>query len=184
MSIFKKNIKVSSEEELINLAKKNSKYFTPIYNQYHEQIFRFVYQRMKNQDDAADVTSQVFLNALLNLNKYEFRGFPFSSWLYRIAINEVNQHYRKTNNKRFVNVEDANIKDIIEESGADFDEEKREKLLQALASLNQEKLMIIELRFFEKRAFKEIAQVLNITEDNAKVKTYRVLEEMKKRMIN
>ena len=44
--------------------------------------------------------------------------------------------------------------------------------------------MIIELRFFEKRAFKEIAQVLNITENNAKVKTYRVLEEMKKRMIN
>ena len=92
MAMFNKYREVKSERELINLAKKNSKYFEPIYKKYHEQIFRFVYQRLNNEDDAADITSQVFLKALLNLEKYEFRGFPFSSWLYRIALNEVNQH--------------------------------------------------------------------------------------------
>jgi len=183
MSLFKKNKKTLSEKELISLAKRDSNYFAPIYKKYHEQIFRFVYQRMENQDAAADITSQVFLKALVNLKKYEFRGFPFSSWLYRIALNEVNQHYRQTKKTRMVNLDENNIKEIIEESGSVFNEEKREKLISALGSLDDEKLMLIEMRFFEKRRFKEIAQVLNITENNAKVKTYRVLEEMKKKML-
>lgn len=180
MSIFKKNRVIKSEKDLIDLAKMNSKYFAPIYKNYHEQIYRFVYQRMDNLNDASDVTSQVFLNALLNLRKYEHRGFPFSSWLYRIAINEVNQFYRKSNNKRTVSLNEENIKDLIVEYGEVFDESKREKLLKALSSLKEDKLILIEMRFFEKKAFKEIGQVLNITENNAKVKTYRVLEEMKK----
>ncbi|PCJ27677.1 MAG: hypothetical protein COA97_03400 [Flavobacteriales bacterium] len=183
MSTFNKNRNIKSEKDLINFAKKNSKYFAPIYKKYHEQIFRFVYQRMDNQDDAADITSQVFLKALVNLNKYEFRGHPFSSWLYRIALNEVNQHYRKTKSKRTVNLDENNIKEIIEETGNSFDEEKRNKLLETLSFLSPEKLSLIELRFFEKRSFKEIGEVLNITENNAKVRTYRVLKEMKKNML-
>jgi len=183
MAMFNKYREVKSEKELINLAKKNSKYFEPIYKKYHEQIFRFVYQRLNNEDDAADITSQVFLKALLNLEKYEFRGFPFSSWLYRIALNEVNQHYRKTKNKRSVNLEEEHLKDIAEESGNTFNQEKREKLLTTLTNLEEQKLILIEMRFFEKRSFKEIGRVLNITENNAKVRTYRVLEEMKKIML-
>ena len=66
MAMFNKYREVKSEKELINLAKNNSNYFDPIYTKYHEQIFRFVYQRLNNQDDAADITSQVFLKALLN----------------------------------------------------------------------------------------------------------------------
>ncbi len=183
MSIFNKNKNVKSEKDLINLAKQDSNYFAPIYKKYHEQIFRFIYQRMESQDDAADITSQVFLKALINLNKYEFRGYPFSSWLYKIALNEVNQHYRNTKNKRLVNIDETEIKEIIVESGDFFNEEKREKLLKTLSELNEEKLILIEMRFFEKRAFKEIGQILNITENNAKVRTYRVLEEMKGKML-
>ena len=184
MSIFKKNIGVKSEKDLIELAKMDSKYFTPIYKNYHEQIYRFVYQRMDNGSDAKDITSQVFLKALINLEKYEFRGYPFSSWLYRIALNEVNQFYRKSKNKRLVSLNENNIQELIEESGDTFNEEKREKLLAVLGTLNEDKLTLIEMRFFEKRAFKEIGQVLNITENNAKVRTYRILEEMKKAMSN
>ena len=155
MSVFKKNNAIKSERSLINQAKKNSAYFAPLYKKYHEQIFRFVYQRIANQDDAADTTSQVFLKALINLSKYEDRGHPFSSWLYRIALNEVNQHYRTTKNKRFTSLDENNIREIIEESGTVFNEEKREKLLQTLAKLKIEKLTLVEMRFFEKRSFKE-----------------------------
>ena len=183
MSKIEKNIKVKSEKDLIDLAKNNSNYFAPIYKNYHEQIFRFVYQRMDSEADAADITSQIFLKALINLNKYEHRGFPFSSWLYRIALNEVNQHYRKNKKERSVSLDESNIKDIIEESGVGFDEGKRDKLIMVLSEMEEEKLALIEMRFFEKRAFKEMAIILNISENNAKVKTYRVLEEMKRKMI-
>jgi len=184
ISIFhRKKIKLKSEEELINFAKKDSRYFTPIYEKYHDPIFRFIYQRMDSDDDASDLTSQVFLKALLNLSKYEFKGFPFSSWLYRIALNEVNQFYRQTKNKRTINIDEINLKVVVEETGEAYDQIKREKLLSSLSNLNEDKLTLIEMRFFEKRAFKEIATILNISENNAKVRTYRVLDEMKKNML-
>jgi RNA polymerase sigma-70 factor (ECF subfamily) len=183
-SFFRKNIiAVNSEEELINLAKKDSRYFAPIYKRYHEQIFRFIYQRMDCIDDADDITSQVFLKALVHLPKYINKGFPFSSWLYKIALNEVNMFYRKTKKQRAINVEENEIKEIIEEANENYSDENREKLLQLLAQLEEDKLTLIEMRFFEKRSFKEISELLGITENNAKVKTYRLLEEMKKNML-
>jgi len=175
--------KIKSEEDLINAAKKDSNYFAPIYQRYYEQLFLFIYQRMDSETDAEDLTSQVFLKALINLNKFEFRGFPFSSWLYKIALNEVNQYYRKTKNKRTINLEEHHIKDIIIETSNQYDERKRDQLIKILSLLDENKLILIEMRFFEKRSFKEIAQVLNITENNAKVRTYRVLDQMKKNML-
>lgn len=183
MSIFKKNRKVKNEVELIDLAKKDSRYFTPIYNKYYEPIFRFIYQRMDEKEAAADIVSQVFLKALVNINKYEHKGFPFSSWLYRIATNEINQYYRNNKKGRTVNLDENDIKVVIEEVELPFNIEKRDLLIATLASLKQEKIELIEMRFFEKRSFKEMGSILNITENNAKVKTYRVLEEMKKIML-
>lgn len=182
-SLFNKKGKTpTSEKELIDLAKKDNRYFTPIYKKYHEPIFRFVYQRLDSKDDASDITSQVFLKALVNLKKYEHKGFPFSSWLYKIALNEINQFYRTQAKKRTVNVDENQLKDVVEEVGEQYDETNQQQLLKALAVLEGEKLSLIEMRFFEKRAFKEMAQILNITENNAKVKTYRVLDELKKMM--
>lgn len=179
----RKKSEFSSEQDLITHAKKDSRYFAPIYEKYHEQIFRFVNQRMNNEEDASDLTSAVFLKVLINLNNYIDKGHPFSSWLYKIALNEVNQYYRKTNKQRVVNIDEKDLEDIIEETNDTFSHEKREKLIKTLANLADEKLTIIEMRFFEKRSFKEIAEVLNITENNAKVRTYRVLEEMKRNML-
>ena len=65
-NLFNKRVnKIKSEKDLIDLAKKDSRYFAPIYKKYHEPIFRFVYQRMDSQADASDITSQVFLKALI-----------------------------------------------------------------------------------------------------------------------
>lgn len=180
-SLFnKKGKNPTSEKELIDLAKKDNRYFTPIYKKYHEPIFRFIYQRLDSKDDASDIASQVFLKALINLKKYQHKGFPFSSWLYKIALNEINQFYRTQSKKRTINVNENQLKDVVEEVGELYDEGKQQQLVKALAGLTGEKLILIEMRFFEKRPFKEMAQILNITENNAKVKTYRVLDELKK----
>ena len=179
---YKRTNKVKSEKDLIDLAKKDSRYFAPVYKKYHEPIFRFVYQRMDSQADASDITSQVFLKALLNLPKYQHKGYPFSSWLYKIALNEVNQFYRGNNKSRTVNVDETQLKEVVEETDQLYDQDKQNKLIKALSQLKEDKLNLIEMRFFEKRSFKEIASILGITENNAKVKTYRALDEVKKMM--
>lgn len=169
-----------TENDYVEAAKKNPAKFEVLYNKYYEPIFRFIFQRMDDKEMAYDITSQVFLKALTNLKKYQYRGVPFSSWLYRIALSEINQFFRDKKAERTVNVDTTDIKDMVDILEEDFLEEYKPKLVNAIATLDEESLLLIEMRFFEKRAFKEIAEILNITENNAKVKTYRVLDKLKK----
>jgi RNA polymerase sigma-70 factor (ECF subfamily) len=169
------------EEELIWIlrAQKNPESFGPLYKKYHEQIFRYIYQRMNDEELAFDITSQVFIKAMTNLHKYEYRGVPFASWLYRIAKSELYQSFRNKKAERTVNLESYHLTDIMEEIEEEDLEHQKSNLLLTLVKLNEKDLQLIEMRFFEKRSFKEIGEILEITENNAKVKTFRALEKLK-----
>jgi RNA polymerase sigma-70 factor (ECF subfamily) len=169
------------EEELswIRRAQKDPESFGPLYKKYHEQIFRYVYQRMDDEETAFDVTSQVFLKALNNLHRYEYRGVPFSSWLYRIAKSELYQSFRDKKAQRTVNIDSFQLCELIEEFVDDEKEENRKKLFKSLKLMKEKDMQLIEMRFFEKRSFREIGEILEITENNAKVKTFRAIEKLK-----
>ncbi|MDQ3190222.1 MAG: sigma-70 family RNA polymerase sigma factor [Bacteroidota bacterium] len=175
----KSDKQIRSEIDLIKAAQRNPAYFEVLYNKYYEQLLKFIYQRVNSKDTAFDITSQVFLKALVNLPRYQPKGVPFSAWLYRIAINEMNRMFKTNVAQRALNVEMNMVGDIMEEMKEDNQEEKHNQLIDALTRLEEPDLQMIEMRFFEKRAFKEIAHILNITENNAKVKVYRILEKLK-----
>ena len=91
---YHQNALVLQEElTIIEKAKRNPQFFAPIYKKYYEAIFRYIYKRVDEQETAFDITSNVFVKALAALNKFEFRGVPFSSWLFRIAKSELYQNY-------------------------------------------------------------------------------------------
>lgn len=171
---------MSQEQMQVEAAKRDPNFFAPLYNKYYKQIFAYVYQRMDDKESAFDVTAQVFLKALTNLGKYEFKGVPFASWLYRIAQSEVYQMFRDKKAQRTINVDVGDLRFIFEEIEENYYEEYTPKALKFIKSLPEEELKLIEMRFFEKRPFKEIAEILDITENNAKVKLYRILERIKK----
>ncbi len=130
---------------------------------------------------AADITSQVFLKALTNIKKFEFRGLPFSAWLFRIALNECNDYFRKSSRYRIVTIEDENVALLYEDLTFESrQEDLRQQLPVILQKLSVEELQLIELRFFEQRPFKEVADIIGVTETYAKVKVYRILQKMKK----
>lgn len=170
------------QEELIWItkAKKDPEQFGPLYKKYHEQIFRYVYQRMDDQELAFDVTSQVFIKAMSNLHKYEYRGVPFSSWLYRIAKSELYQAFRDRKARRTINVERMHIFEMIEEFDEDETDKNKQKLIHCLGLLKQGDVQLLELRYFERRSYREIGEILEITENNAKVRAFRALERLKK----
>jgi len=172
--------KLRQELKWIEYAKEEPKGFEPLYNKYYEQIFRYIYQRMDDRETACDVTSQVFLKALNNIHKYEYRGVPFASWLYRIAKSELYQSFRDKKARRTVNVESMHLFEMIEEWEEDTSDFNRNALLKVISQLNEEEIQMVELRFFEKRSFKEIGEILEITENNAKVKSHRVVKKMRK----
>ncbi|HXB11752.1 MAG TPA: sigma-70 family RNA polymerase sigma factor [Bacteroidia bacterium] len=168
------------EQQQVEGAKAEPAKFEALYNRYYEPILSFVYKRVETKESAYDITQQVFLNAMLKLNQFKHTGTPFSSWLYRIAINEINQLYRKEKTQRTVKVEEEELRYMANELDDEEDIETRyEKVSEALSALPEEDIQVVELRFFERRAFKEIAEILNITESNAKVKLYRIIDKLK-----
>jgi RNA polymerase sigma-70 factor (ECF subfamily) len=171
---------LEEEHQLIRRAQKDPEQFGPLYTKYHEQIFRYVHQRMDDQDLAFDVTSQVFMKALKNIEKYEYRGVPLASWLYRIAKSELNQAFRDRKAKRTVNVNTEHLSGMIDEMEEEGNDERRKILFDALKTLSETDLQLIEMRYFEKRSYKEMGEIIDLTENNAKVKTFRALDKLKK----
>jgi RNA polymerase sigma-70 factor, ECF subfamily len=171
---------LNEELMLIESAKQDPDRFAPLYDKYYKQIFNYVYQRMDSKDSAFDVTGQVFLKAMLNLSKYQFKGVPFASWLYRIAHNEVMQLYRTEKAKRTINADVGDLRFVCEEQEQPFFEEYIPVIKKLIKELPEDDLQLVELRFFEKRHFKEIAEILEISEVNAKVRMYRLVERLKK----
>jgi RNA polymerase sigma-70 factor (ECF subfamily) len=169
------------EEEVIRKAKLDPAAFRELYEKYFKKIFLFVLHRVADRDECADITSQVFLKAMQSIESYQFRGLPFSSWLFRIAVNECNNYFRKNKRERSVVIEDEHAELLYDEMfGDSAREELQRKLPSVLERLERDELQIIELRFLEGRPFKEVADILSISETYAKVRTYRILDKMKK----
>ena len=171
--------RLEDEMRQIEIAKKDPRQFAPLYKKYHEAIFRYVYKRVDEEEAAYDITSSVFVKALASLPRYEFRGVPFSSWLFRIAKSELYQSFRDKKAQRTVSLDSVTIVQFIDELNEDFSEEQRTTLINSLKLLKDHQLQLIEMRFFEKRSFKEIGEIVGLTENNAKVKTFRALVKLK-----
>lgn len=171
---------LEEEEQMIKAAQEDPRKFAPLYDKYYLRIFRYVFQRVHDEETAADITSQVFAKAIVNLPKYQFRGVPMAAWLYRVAGNELNQLFRQEKAHRHVHAKTDQLEQLIAETDEDYSQEQLEKLIVGLRDLKEEELQLIELRFFEERAFREIGEIVDLTENNAKVKTFRVIQKLKK----
>lgn len=179
------SIPTDIQKELISIekAKKDKKYFAPLYEKYYKQMFIFVFKKVRDESLTADICSKTFMKAMLNIAKYEYKGFPFSSWLYRIASNEVNMFFRENNKIHFVEVSERDVVTLVDE----FDEVKEVALKQVLSLLEllpKDQQELIEMRFFEQLSFKEIADIFEITEANAKMKVYRILGKLEDKIKN
>lgn len=171
-----------SEEEQIIAAKKDSKQFRVLYEANYEAIFRFLYRKLNDEASAADLTAQTFIKALTNIQKFEYKGVPFSAWLYRIASNEFLKYYRKQKRMPVYSLEEETAKKLTnfsEELADERQEERINQLKKVLETLKTKDMQMIELRFFEDKSFKEIAFILETTESAAKMRTYRILEKIK-----
>lgn len=171
---------IRQENIIVERAKKNPKEFGLLYEKYFDRIFNYLYRQTDDEELAGDLCSQTFVNALNNLKRYEFRGVPFSAWLYRIASNEVNKYYRKFKGKKIFSIEEIRIKELVESSDESWDEELINKLIEFMKDLPVDMLQVLELRFYEDRDFKEIAYILDMTESGAKMRTYRALDKLRK----
>ncbi len=172
------------EEKIqIESAKQDPKNFEVLYDKYFFKIFTFILSRVNDKEHTADITSQVFLKVLINIKNYKYRGLPFSAWLFRIAINECNQFFRDTKKSRTVVLNEEFSEALVNEiTTEDTNDAEHRKLGVIIKSLKMDEVLLLELRFYENKSFREIGYILDITENYAKVKLYRLLGKMKKQI--
>ena len=170
-----------SETQEIQRAQSDHRYFGILYERYFEQMYRFIFKRVSgNEEVAGDLVQQLFMKAMANIQKYEDRGLPFSAWLYRIAQNEVNMFFRSQKKNYTVEITDRQLLGILEEATEDaVSQEDLDTLIRVINELETDQSDILELRFFQEMSFKEIADIYNISEANAKMRVYRLLEKIK-----
>src|SRR5690242_3686500 len=80
---------------MVQEAQLDPQRFSALYDKYFDQIYRYVYRRVSDKEMVHDLVSQTFYDALAHIKSFEWRGFPFSSWLYKIAHNNVLKWYRE-----------------------------------------------------------------------------------------
>lgn len=179
---------LEQEKELVERARGDSEAFGEIYEQYFSQIFGYVLRRTASIKITQDITSEVFLKALKNLRQFHWRGIPFSSWLYRIAIHEIANYFRK-NKHRYCSLEEAS--NLMRDSNPTVESE----LIEAEAELNRHEAFltlhesisrlpakyqeVITLRFFENKKLKEIAEILGNRQGTVKSLLHRGLAKLR-----
>ena len=177
----KKKASYQQDLKFIAQAKKDKNAFYLLYNKYWDQMFLYIFKKVQSMDDAGDICQTAMLKAMMNLPKYEDRGFPFSAWLYRITSNEVNLYFRKKKKEAFVEIKETHVKELMQEveiSGLNSVDDQ-EKILIILGDLKPDQAEIIEMRFFFSYSFKEIADFYKISEASAKMKLYRIIDKLK-----
>lgn len=174
---------MNSEEKLIKEAiNGESEAFGGLYDKYQAQIYRFVYLKVGIREEAEDLTHQVFLKSWENISEYTFQGFPFSSWLYRIARNQIIDYYRTK--KSNLNLEDFNENPCLRTENPapqkiDIDLDV-ERIKSALTRLSPEQQDVIILRFAEDFPLKETALIMDKSETAVKLLQHRAIKNLKK----
>jgi RNA polymerase sigma-70 factor (ECF subfamily) len=182
---------LSEEKELVRQAQKAPDAFAKLYDQYYPKIFGYVLRRTANLEAAQDITAEAFFNALRKLWQFRWRSISFSSWLYKIATNEINQYFRKAEYKKSISLEELQEQGFEPISTNDPESElieAQEKLEQHQDFLEiQVKIVrlpakyqeVIALRFFEQKQIKEISEILGKKEGTVKSLLHRAVEKLK-----
>jgi RNA polymerase sigma-70 factor, ECF subfamily len=166
---------MSDERPLIEAAQKDPSRFAELYEENFDRVYAYVVRRVRERQDAEDVTAQVFHQALAGLPKFEWRGAPFASWLYRIAANAIADHYKEKS--RTTGIESEPLT-----SGAADDIESRVTLFRSVDRLPQDQRRVVVMRFSEGKSIREIANEMNKSEGAVKQLQWRGLQTLRTQM--
>ena len=175
---------LNGEEKLVNDAiRGEASAFGSLYDYYQPKIYRFVIIKVGTREEAEDLTHQVFLSAWQNIHTYQSLGYPFGSWLYQIARNQVIDHYRAR--KANVSLEMVNPEYFIAPVMANLGLDRKlelERAVAAIQNLKQDYQDVVILRFVEEYSIKETAELLSKTEGAVKQIQNRALKELKEKL--
>jgi RNA polymerase sigma-70 factor, ECF subfamily len=164
------------ERLLVEAAQRDPRRFAELYELNFERVYAFIARRVRNREEAEDLTSEVFHQALANIQRFEWRGAPFAAWLYRMAANAIVDRWQSLSKERVDPRRDAADQGGLEET------EQRAILFQLVDSLPADQRRVIMQRFVEQKSTREVAVELGRSEGAVKQLQLRALENLRARM--
>ncbi len=150
-----------------------------LFEKHHVRIFRFCLRLTGRAEVAEDLTQEAFLRALRYRRSFK-ESAEFLPWLYRVARNVCNDHFRRSRNSE-LNVEELPEVESPETSAVEILErdEDRERMRQALARLPEGRREVLVLSRFEHRKYEEIAAILDCSVGAVKIRVHRALRQLR-----
>jgi RNA polymerase sigma-70 factor (ECF subfamily) len=164
-------------QEILNGKADRYEYFL---DQYGQQVYALVARIVSCQEDAEELTQDVFLKAFQQLSSFKAES-SFSTWIYRIATNMAISAFRKRkydvlhlDDAVFANLSDTQVDEALE----DDSEEQLQRLSSAMQKLEADERALITLYYMEEKPLSEIAFIMGMKENNAKVKLHRIRKKL------
>jgi RNA polymerase sigma-70 factor (ECF subfamily) len=166
----------SDDRLLIEAAQRDPSRFADLYERNFERVYAYIARRVHDRGDAQDLTSEVFHQALANLQGFEWRGAPFAAWLFRIAANAIADHSgRLARETSFPGTDEPQAPAVAEV-------EPSARLFRWVSRLPEDQRRVITMRFAEEKSIREIAGALGRTEGAVKQLQLRALQNLRTRM--
>ncbi len=171
------------ERRLVEQARQDPEAFGELYLRHVRSIYNYIFYRTGDPEEAEDLTSRVFLQALQHLPRFQERGLPFAAWLFRIAHNLVANWRRDRQRHPTVPLSEDGQDRGSERLEAILERrEERERLLAAMRRLPPERQQLLILKFVEGLSNAEIARIMGRTEGAIRVLYHRTLEALRKEL--
>jgi RNA polymerase sigma-70 factor, ECF subfamily len=177
--------KFKDKQLLEQLKSKDKEAFVRVYDEYVQDIYRFIYFKVGKDIEAQDLTSLVFLKAWQHVQASSLvDSKTLRALVYKIARNAIIDHYRESGNKLELSLDDENnpIEIIDEDQSLEADLDKAadlELLKSQLPLLKEEYRELIVLRFVSDLSLEEIADVTGKSRGNVRVILHRALAALK-----
>lgn len=161
--------------------------FEQVYEEHFKKIFAYVCARVQGADTAEDICSAIWQKVFDNLHKYDADKGEVLQWLFTIARNTVNSHFRFYFIRNVFSItdnEEAFASPEKQPHEAMEEQERIKQLHQALSGLSQRERDLISLKFYSHLNNREISKICALSESNVGTILNRSMEKMRRNLEN
>ena len=175
-----------SKEEVEDLVRRaqqgHSEAFAGLYEAYYDKIYRYVMFKTGDTLEAEDLTEEVFLRMLESIGSFKWQGYPFTSWLFRIAHNLVIDYYRKAGRQKKTSLDDAMR--VVGTDNVDVDrkldvELSIKEVKEAMGGLTRLQQEVLSLRFAGGLSVAETAEAMGKKENAVKALQHAAIKKLR-----
>ena len=183
LSFLCKILKMNEKALIKQIQNGDKQAMEEIFNNYYDRIIKFCFRRTSSKEIAEDITSAVFLDAVKNIERFQWRGDnSFKAWIYQIANNKICDYFRKKYRHKTIDIE--KVGELKADSSSNPQsglilEQSKQELNEAISRLSPKDQQIINMVFFEEMDSQEIAEVLDCSVNAVYVGLHRALKRLK-----